>query len=50
MTVAVVNYLLQQGYHPDQLVVLTPYLGQLLELHKALKKTDREVADSSICI
>ncbi|GAX74369.1 hypothetical protein CEUSTIGMA_g1818.t1 [Chlamydomonas eustigma] len=43
MTIAVVNYLLQQGYESHQLVVLTPYLGQLLEIHKALKKADREV-------
>ena len=43
MTVALVNYLLQQGYQPGQLVVLTPYLGQLLELHKALRSSKQKV-------
>ena len=43
MTLAVVKYLLQQGYRPDQLVVLTPYLGQLLELHKALRGSNQQV-------
>ena len=38
MVVAVVRYLLQQEYRPDQLVVLTPYLGQLVELQRALGK------------
>jgi len=36
MSVAVVRYLLQQGYQPSQLVLLTPYLGQLLELQREL--------------
>lgn len=35
---AVVKYLLQQGYQPGQLVLLTPYLGQLLELQRELSK------------
>lgn len=38
MVVSSVRYLLQQGYAPDQITVLTPYLGQLLELQKALSK------------
>ncbi|GFH27466.1 predicted protein, partial [Haematococcus lacustris] len=38
MVRAVVTYLLQQGYAKEQLVVLTPYLGQLLELKQALAK------------
>lgn len=37
MAVATVKYLLQQGYAPGQLVVLTPYLGQLLEIHRAMR-------------
>ncbi|KAL6759018.1 P-loop containing nucleoside triphosphate hydrolase protein, partial [Haematococcus lacustris] len=36
MVRAVVTYLLQQGYAKEQLVVLTPYLGQLLELKQEL--------------
>ncbi|KAL3914202.1 MAG: hypothetical protein SGILL_006195 [Bacillariaceae sp.] len=32
----VVRYMLQQGYKPGDLVVLTPYLGQLLRLKDAL--------------
>lgn len=38
LSVAVVKYLLQQGYRAEQLVLLTPYLGQLLELQRALSK------------
>ncbi len=34
----VVRYLLQQGYAPGQLVVLTPYLGQLVEIQRELAK------------
>ena len=49
MTASVVNYMLQQGYKPSQLVVLTPYLGQLLELHKELRKTDEQVRHHSTC-
>ena len=36
MVVAIVNYLFQQGYQPSNLVVLTPYLGQLLKIQAAL--------------
>lgn len=36
---ATVRYMLQQGYQPEQLVVLTPYLGQLLELNRQLSAT-----------
>lgn len=31
------RYLLQQGYDPKEMVVLTPYLGQLTELKKELQ-------------
>jgi hypothetical protein len=36
MIVAIVRYLFQQGYQPGNLVVLTPYLGQLLKIQRAL--------------
>jgi len=36
MTVSIVKYLLQQGYKSTDLVVLTPYLGQLVRIQKAL--------------
>ncbi len=39
MAGALVKYLLQQGYTAGQLVLLTPYLGQLMELSKELKST-----------
>ena len=34
----IVRYLAQQGYSTDNLVVLTPYLGQLSKLRDVLKK------------
>jgi hypothetical protein len=36
MCVQVLIYLLQQGYRTDDIVVLTPYLGQLLEIRRAI--------------
>jgi replication-associated recombination protein RarA len=36
MVRSIVRYLTQQGYDPTQLVVLTPYLGQLQLLRKSL--------------
>ncbi|KAG5175929.1 hypothetical protein JKP88DRAFT_249852 [Tribonema minus] len=38
MAVAVVRFLLLQGYTPSQVVVLTPYLGQMREIRRALSK------------
>ena len=38
MAVSTVRYLLQQGYKPRQIVVITAYLGQLLEVRKALAR------------
>eukprot|EP01117_Protostelium_nocturnum_P020694 TRINITY_DN9444_c0_g1_i1.p1 TRINITY_DN9444_c0_g1~~TRINITY_DN9444_c0_g1_i1.p1 ORF type:complete len:229 (+),score=46.88 TRINITY_DN9444_c0_g1_i1:1-687(+) len=38
MIVKIVHYLIQQGYNVKQMVVLTPYLGQLMLISKALKK------------
>lgn len=37
MVYKIVRYLLQQGYKPEEMVVLTPYLGQLTELRKELQ-------------
>lgn len=37
MIYKIVRYLLQQGYDPKEMVVLTPYLGQLTELKKELQ-------------
>eukprot|EP00961_Rhodomonas_salina_P036444 489781-Rhodomonas_salina.1 len=38
MVVRSVRYLLQQGYDPSQLVVLTPYVGQLMKLRAAFRE------------
>ncbi|KAJ3374512.1 hypothetical protein GGF31_007290 [Allomyces arbusculus] len=38
MIVALVQYMLRQGYAPNQLVVLTPYVGQLIQIRAALEK------------
>ena len=38
--VALCKYLLQQGYHPSEITVLTMYRGQLLELKKRMLKKD----------
>ncbi|KAG2423774.1 hypothetical protein HXX76_015050 [Chlamydomonas incerta] len=40
-----VQQLLLQGYAPDQLVVLTPYLGQLMELRAGLAEATQVVLD-----
>lgn len=37
MVLKIVRYLIQQGYKTEELVVLTPYLGQLQKLQKELK-------------
>jgi superfamily I DNA and/or RNA helicase len=39
----IVRYLAQQGYSTDNLVVLTPYLGQLSKLRDVLKKDNDPV-------
>ena len=36
LTVSIVKYMLQQGYTQSEIVVLTPYLGQLVLIQKAL--------------
>jgi hypothetical protein len=38
MVLKIVRYLVQQGYKTDELVVLTPYLGQLQKLREVLKQ------------
>ncbi|KXZ51992.1 hypothetical protein GPECTOR_10g1014 [Gonium pectorale] len=45
MVCATVRYLLLQGYRPEQLVVLTPYLGQLLEVQRAMSKDTQVTLD-----
>lgn len=37
LVVAIVRYLLQQGYNHDQVVVLTPYVGQMQEINRRLR-------------
>ncbi|KAG1894709.1 P-loop containing nucleoside triphosphate hydrolase protein [Suillus fuscotomentosus] len=37
MVLKIVRYLAQQGYGTDNIVILTPYLGQLSKLREALK-------------
>uniref|UniRef100_A0A7S0VPX4 AAA+ ATPase domain-containing protein n=1 Tax=Hemiselmis tepida TaxID=464990 RepID=A0A7S0VPX4_9CRYP len=39
MAVQTVEYLMKQGYQANQMVVLTPYLGQLVELRRGLSET-----------
>lgn len=38
MVLKIVRYLIQQGYRAEELVVLTPYLGQLQKLQGALRE------------
>ncbi|KAG2492324.1 hypothetical protein HYH03_009275 [Edaphochlamys debaryana] len=45
LAVETVRYLLRQGYGPGQLVLLTPYLGQLLELQRALSRDMQVLLD-----
>ena len=45
MVLKIVRYLGQQGYKSSEIVVLTPYLGQLRALQKALKKDNDPVLD-----
>ena len=37
------NYLIQQGYKPQQITIITPYVGQWLELRSWLKLTDTRI-------
>ena len=48
MVFKIVRYLVQQGYKADEMVILTPYLGQLQKLNaklKSLKETDPVLSD-----
>jgi hypothetical protein len=38
LCVEIVRYLLLQGYSPDRIVVLTPYLGQLSKIIRTMRK------------
>ena len=40
--VALCSYLLQQGYKPDQITVLTPYVGQLLKIRNLMPRKSFE--------
>ncbi|CAM9360644.1 unnamed protein product [Ectocarpus sp. 12 AP-2014] len=52
MVAKTVKYLLLQGYEPDQIVVLTPYLAQLRELRDAMDGTvsDQDASDLAAAI
>lgn len=43
MILKIVKYLAQQGYGTNELVILTPYLGQLQKLRELLKKDNDPV-------
>lgn len=43
MVLKIVKFLGQQGYGTDQIVILTPYLGQLRELQTGLRETNDPV-------
>jgi hypothetical protein len=44
LCLAIAKYLLQQGYRPGRLAILTPYLGQLKEVVRRVKE---EMADTT---
>jgi superfamily I DNA and/or RNA helicase len=44
MVLKIVRYLIQQGYKTEDLVVLTPYLGQLQELQQGIITGDGSCA------
>ncbi|KAI0030556.1 P-loop containing nucleoside triphosphate hydrolase protein [Vararia minispora EC-137] len=49
MVLKIVRYLTQQGYRTEDVVVLTPYLGQLFKLQNALKNdTDPLLSDMDL--
>jgi hypothetical protein len=47
MVIATVRYLYQQGYGPERMVVLTPYLGQLMELQRGLSNEWNVIVDGA---
>lgn len=46
MILSMVKYLLQQGYQKGDIVILTPYLGQLLQLRTAIRQANFQVTVS----
>eukprot|EP00397_Hematodinium_sp_SG-2012_P000289 GEMP01000289.1.p1 GENE.GEMP01000289.1~~GEMP01000289.1.p1 ORF type:complete len:2487 (+),score=732.48 GEMP01000289.1:46-7506(+) len=50
LAMAITVYMIQQGYKADQIVILTPYLGQLLAIQQLLRKQNVaiEVGDKDI--
>ncbi|CAM9548526.1 unnamed protein product, partial [Hapterophycus canaliculatus] len=52
MVAKTVTYLLLQGYKPEQIVVLTPYLGQLREMRNALDGSisDQDASDLAAAV
>jgi superfamily I DNA and/or RNA helicase len=48
MVSAIVRYIYQQGYSPQNMVVLTPYLGQLVALQRALANDWSVMIDGKI--
>ncbi|KAG8829275.1 hypothetical protein FRC17_006845 [Serendipita sp. 399] len=49
MVLKILRYLGQQGYHSDEIVILTPYLGQLRALQRALSKDNDPVLNDLDC-
>lgn len=47
MVLAIVRYMYQQGYGPERMVVLTPYLGQLVELQRGLSQEWNVIVDGA---
>ena len=45
MVLKILRYLAQQGYGTEEIVILTPYLGQLQKLQMALKKDNDPILD-----
>jgi AAA domain len=43
LTLCVVRYLLLQGYQTSQIVVLTPYLGQLMKISRLVSENLKEI-------
>lgn len=48
LAVAIVKYYLWQGYTESDLVILTPYLGQLMQIRNALKQQELDVSLSDL--
>lgn len=44
LTLCIVRYLLLQGYQTSQIVILTPYLGQLVKISKLMTKMLKDIS------